>query len=314
MNYSSEYTTLLENIEQRIIFFAVIFINFPGILMNAFNLILFNIYSSSFQRNLRFYSTCQSLIDASSLTLCLLVLFPKQYGVDLTSTSDFACKFLFIATRFTVQSSSWMQVLLAFDRVFCTLFNSKYKLIFGSKYLWGSAIFVLSLIIMSSLTNMAFYIQDFSFNINNQTILRRFCMFDNRFGLFVNFMGFKMRMIIPFCLMIFFNLILIHKVFLPKNQIIKLSKRESNLAFSIVSINFTFLLLNLPLAVQQLCEYLPNTSSPERKAFMSLWQRIGSFIMYSFQAYSFIFYLKFNSIFRKEAFRFAKIFLSQTVQ
>jgi hypothetical protein len=90
-------------------------------------------------------------------------------------------------------------------------------------------------------------------------------------------------------------------VFKRKKKVNTRNKKELNFAITIIALNSIFLFLNSPLVILQIYEYVPSRNTPELTATINLFRTIGVYSALSYQAYTFIFYYKFNKIFKKEA-------------
>jgi hypothetical protein len=297
----SEYATQLNFVTQRLIFYGTLFIIIPGFVLNSINFIIFS--RKAFLENMRFYYRVQSVFDPLNLIVWFFIYFPLVFNTDLTNHSLFACRLIYVIRRIAAQNSAWVQVIISFDRVFSTFFSAKYKQVVGAKYLWGSLVAIVVIIVSTSLINLSFFMRTNEIVVNNQTIVQQQCIVERSIGLVINVSGFLMRAILPFIFMLIANLTLIYKLFWQKSQLNKLSKKEYNFAFTIVFNNFAYLVLNLPLTAQQIYEYLPNTATAEHRALMYMILIIGSCCCCSYWAYSFFIYLKFNKTFKKELFK-----------
>jgi hypothetical protein len=283
----------------------------PGLILNVINFIVF--FRGNFSKNMKFYYSIQSIYDPLNIINWLFTTFPTSLGTDFATHSDFLCKFLFTSRRILAQNSAWLQAMTSIDRVFFTFFNAKYKQMIGPKYLWGSVALIAIFVGSTSMVNLNFYLNVNETIINNRTIIQRRCTVNREIGFIINVSGFLMRAILPFLIMLISNLILIYKLFLHKSNMNKLSKKEYNFAFSIVSNNFAYLLLNLPLTGQQLFEYLPVVNTPEDRAFMNFLLFIGTICCNIYWAYTFLIYLKFNKTYRKELFKMKKGIFNETI-
>jgi hypothetical protein len=301
------YVLQLRRLEERAIFYGTIFMVFPGLLMNILNIVVFN--RRAFAANMRFYYTFLSALDAFNLLVCVVSFVPFSYERGLNFQSDASCKLLSFLRRLGTHSSSWTLVIISFDRVFYIMFNATYRSILGAKYFLSSVTLMLSIVTATSCISFVFMLTETRLNVNNQTLLLLDCVAPRSMGLWVNVSAFLMRAIVPFVLMFTLNLVLIRKLFWIKSQVRKVnsSKKELHFAFTIIAINYVFLLLNLPLIAQQIYEYWPNTDSDDHRARMRLLQVLSGILLYAFHAYTLFFHLKFNIIFRKELLKIIRI-------
>jgi hypothetical protein len=287
-------------IEQTIALYATFVMAFPGLLLNAVNIFMFN--RKAFTKNMRFFYTCESLFDMLNLVYCILTYLPIALNQSLITQSHFACKFISFTRRFASHAPSWILVIITFDRVIGTFYSVKYKSMFGIKYMCLSVSTTLALLFATSTLNLVFTLNESSSTTgaNNRTTTLRECVAPRHLGLLVNVSAFLIRAIVPFLIMFTFNLVLIYKLFWHKSQISRLNKKEYHFAFTIIAFNYIFLFLNLPMTIQQLYEYWPTSSGDEHRALMRFLQVVGGTFMYSFSACTFFFHLRFNVIYKRE--------------
>jgi hypothetical protein len=299
-NLSSTANNVLRirQLEQNFLFYGAFVILFPGLFLNVLNIIIFK--RRAFSRSVKFFYIWQSIIDIFSIAHCLLILFPSSFNQDLAIQSDFMCKYLNIALRYFANASHWYQGMITFDRFFFTLFNSKYKSLNRTKYLWSCVLFILILIFFTSMINLLMQQTQTITIVNNATVIQRQCQAPRSIGLFVNLSGLVMRAVIPLSFMLTFNLILIYKLMLHKSKLNSLKKKDIQFAFSIVILNFVFMLLNTPRTFSQIYDYSPTIVTDEDRALVRFLLRSGLYIMYIYPSYSFVLYVIFNRIFRRQ--------------
>jgi hypothetical protein len=186
-------------------FYGTISIAFPGLILNFLNLLMFR--RKAFTKSLKFFYTSQSLSDIFAIIVSICVFFPMAFNTDWTVRSHFLCKFTWFFRRFSVQLSSWFQVIISIDRIFNILYDAKYKTILGKKYLWLNVIAILIFLAIGNIGNLFYYRQDNTSIVNNQTLISFSCSLTREAGFYVNLVGASLRAIIPFILMFSFNII-----------------------------------------------------------------------------------------------------------
>jgi hypothetical protein len=307
----SEYIVQLRLITQRVLFYSGIFVAFPGLILNTVNFIVY--FKGNFTKSMRFFYSLQSIVDILNIVIWLLVTFLPSLGIDISLQSDFLCKFLFTWRRVMAQSSSWLQVMISVDRLFSTFFSAKYRQVLGAKYLIGSVALIELVIVSTSMINLSFFLNIAVSTVNNQTVIQRTCAPRPGFGFIVNVSGFSIRVVLSFLCMLVANLVLVNKLFIHKSMMNKLSNKEYNFAFALVSNNFAYLLFNLPFSVQQLIEYLPVFNTAEDRAFWNFVSVIGTICIIFYWSYTFLIYLKCNNTFKKELFRMKRRIFNDSV-
>jgi hypothetical protein len=295
----------LKQAQQIVTLLCCLLIMIPGLALNVVNVIIFN--RKAFTTNVRFFYTFQSIGDALALTIAMFVFFPIYIDKDLTIVSEFLCRFIYILRRIGTSLTPILQIMISFDRVFFTLFNSKYKSIVGVGYLLGSLSCVLILVALNASLNASFFLNERIVLVNNQTIIIRECIAPRNLGMILSLSALFTRAIIPFALMLLFNAILIYKLFIQKSQINKWSNKDHSFAVTIIAMNFLFFILNMPLSIQQLYQYWTVIGTDDHRARVRLIEWISAGCVFIFPAYTFLFHLRFNSIFRRELFKVIKV-------
>jgi hypothetical protein len=303
---SSNDLLLLIEIDRKVTFYSAIFVLFPGIVLNFMVLFLFR--NKVFTKSVRFFYTILTLMDLSNLIYVTIIVFPGTISnIDITNQPQFTCKFVVIIIRFLSHASSWSLVVICYDRIFSIFFIDTYKAIFGKKYLYGFSSIALIVSLLSSSINLnAFLGETIIFIEKNRTTIQYRCTFASDIGLLINMSSFILRTILPHFFMFSGNILLIRKLFGNKSQLHKLGRKEYEFGFTIISMNYVYFLLNLPLVIVQIYEYMPFISTIEQRALSNLLYRVAAYIMYANQAYSSFFYLRFNKIFRRTFLKYIK--------
>jgi hypothetical protein len=303
-----EYVQQLSRIVSTITLYGTIFIVFPGLVMNAFNLYIFN-RNRAFTPSVRFFYTFQSLNDINNLINCIIIFFPLSFGVDVGTLSDPICKLSFIMRRFAAHTASWSQVMVSFDRVFSIMFSVKYKNIEGKKYRWTCAALPVLGLLAANMIGLYYTRTETRTTLNNVTTITYRCVLPRSIGFLVSMLTSLQRTVLPFSLMILFNTMLVYSMHAQKRKMqlqrrrqttAQITRREFNFAIPIIALNSLFLLLNTPLMLQQFSEFLINIDSDEHRARINLYRIIGVYCMYAYSALTFLFYTAFNKIFRRE--------------
>jgi hypothetical protein len=304
---SAQFIANIKQIENKFTFYCTLFVVIPGIAMNFANTLVFS--QKEFKKSIRYLFTCLSIIDIFNLTVCVLLFFPQTLDElnQLSIKSNLICKCTAIALRFFTQASSWLQVLISFDRVFSATYPIKYKSQFGTKYVMIALPTLLTILLAASFSNLTFELNQRQTNFNNQTPLFS-CLPPRSVGLALNISGILIRALVPFSLMFTFNSLLIYIIFKKKVQHLNktTNRKEYNLAFTIIGMNYLFLLLNMPLTVLQINEYVVTITNPDQRALVNLLQKISTYLMYLYSAFTFLYYLKFNFIFKRVFYKLTR--------
>jgi hypothetical protein len=313
LQQSNEYVEQISRMVATITLYGTVFIAFPGLVMNAFNIYIFN-RNRAFTRSVRFFYTFQSLGDMSNLLFCVVVFFPLTFAADVGALSDPICKISMILRRYASALAAWSQTILSFDRVLSIVFSVKYKSIEGIKYRWSCAAFTVIGLLMVNLIN-SYYERietktttSTSTTLGGNVTITHKCTTPRSVGFLANMMTTLTRTIMPFALMITFNMMLIYSLRTRKRKMSQQwrnnqnnnNRKEFNFAVPIIALNSLFLLINTPLMLYQLSEFLLNVDSDEHKARMNLYRIVGHYFNFAYSAMAFLFNTALNKLFRRE--------------
>jgi hypothetical protein len=300
----SNQLQLIREIDRIIVFYGGILLGIPGIFLNVLNVIVFN--QKSFSGSVRIFYTFQSIIDGLRILNTMYIQFPTALGQDFTTWSEFMCKFANFFQRVVAHLCSWILVLITIDRMMSILYSLKYKQITGTKYSYTCLCFIFIILSAINWSNFSFSLVANQINVNNQIIVTRSCVLPSQFSAYLNIVGFMVRAVVPFIIMFICNLVLIYELYSQKKRVNKLSRKDFNFALTIVAINYLFFIFSMVLNFQQAWTLFPQSNTDEQRALSLLLNRAGVYFNLIFYSFTFFFYLKFNSIFRKEVLRMLK--------
>jgi hypothetical protein len=300
-----EYLAQMKSIQDGIIFYGTIVLLFPGFVLNVVNMVVFS--RSSFSRNIRFFYMAQSVADTLRVVSSIIQYFPRVLiGTDLNFGVEAICKIINLFNRTFTQAPSWTQVAFSIDRTFNVLFNAKYKMVAGTKYLWSYVVFIGVLVTALCWTSFASTTRVQSAT-SNQTFILLDCSLPSRFITYHELSGFFSRALVPFVLMITFNGVLIHALYTQKKRAKKLNKKDFHFAFVIIALNNAFLLINTPFAIYQVYNQVPNVGTEDHRARMAVFRIAGIYTSLIYPSYTFFLNLKFNKLFRKELLQLTRL-------
>ena len=255
--------------------------------------------------NMGFLYVCQCTVDLFLLLVMLLAVrsWPTIFYYNFQNMSDDLCKLLTYMKRFTVHISSWMTVLITFDRLIFVIHgqNQKFRFMKKKKYL---SLIILVMFICLGIAD----IPNLFFKLTADTkIGNSNC--SGSFGIVFSsdIISTFLRTYIPLFLMLCCNIIMKRKVFDNKLRAVRrrssLSQKENQFTFSVMAYDAYFFLLNFPLAV---C-YIFFDVNLYTGALSGEFGALYNFVFYIFvnlsflqQTFSFFMNLAFNKLFRRE--------------
>lgn len=313
----NDYDKSIENVLYKLnIAFAIVLVTF-GSFGNTFT---FYIYSrSSFKRtSTGFYFSCLAIVNTSALIIFVSRFFYDGiYKDDISSVSDFTCKFFSIALYLFPPLSAWIETAASLDRLAATKFTPLFSSIKRRRF-QVLIVGLIFLILMGVNVPNMIYFQLIDKSNTNKTC--KVCGIQNNspYNLYVlNLLDLFITILIPFILMVMSSLKISLKVFQTKVKVVNIKNTKLNLnkeyqfAATIIGRNILFLLLNLPATVLLIVDihcdlYTFNT----KNIHYDLVYAVASFFSYFNYSNTFIIDIVCNRMFRK---RFIQIFSKKTV-
>ena len=252
--------------------------------------------------NMVFLGIFQSIFDAILLLLVLLVFRSKYlFGINLVNQGDALCKVVTFLRRYIYIASSWMLVLITFDRVIFVLYRYEGRFKFMKNKLILTALIFALLVILAlfNVPNFLFY-----------SDAKLACVSPENIDLVTDIVSIIFRTFLPFALMIVSNLAMILKISKSSRNMFKnttSSRRELQLTFAVMAFNGFFLFVNIPFALYFIFSDVNSYSgamdnNPLFKAQYALCNAVTSSFSFFQQTFSFFMYLIFNKLFRAEFF------------
>jgi hypothetical protein len=278
-----------------------------GLIFNTLSIVLF-LRKSLWETTIGLYNVIIMINCNVIIVLNIIIQFSPAIGYDALLWSNSSCVFLYYASRLTTTFSSWLNVLVALDRLFrITLW---YRVVSIKKKRGQLSLIILTFISLSFmfLPNIFYSIQSKSSIVGNSSQTLQ-CKSINIIETYMDLVRIFMRAIIPFVLIIIINSFLIKRLIQLKSKINKnkISKNEHNFSSSIVALSTFFIISLLPLVVSlimfQIMQKLnmTNTKAYVIANFFYNFSLLVSSYNYCFQ---FLVNMKFNLIFRKEFIMF----------
>ena len=280
-----------------------------GIPSNLFSIFIFARLINT-KTNMGFLYVWQTVIDFLLLTLNLFV-FRSQviFGKSLSSQGEFACRFIQILRRFFTTSSSWIPVMITFDRFIFVCYgnNQRLKFMKRKRTLTGFILVVFVLIIIFNIPSLFYYIS-----------LTGSCTSSALLDIIADTINIVLRTFLPFGVMLILNVIMIRKIFDASRTTFKqnrLSKKESHFTVAVMAYDVYFFVLNFPLCIYYIFYDVNNFKGAVKAndlvftASYNVASAISGSLSLCVQTLSILNYFGFNSLYRQEVFNvFRKIF------
>lgn len=304
------YTAFINKLNTDISTYFVITSSSIGIPLNILNIIVFSrlMYQKT---NMGFLCTCQAIVDLMLFLITLLLArsSPFIFPVSLDTLSDPMCRFIKYIRRLPLHISSWMAVLITFDRVIFILYGNGRKFKFMKKKTSLAAIMAVmftSLAIID-IPNLFFYLPPRTVSANGTLGPATSCTASFPVLFSSDMISIFFRTYIPLGLMLFFNLLMIRKIFNNSRASFKqnsLSRKEFQFTFAVMAFDAYFFILNFPTSVFYILfdvNYYSGafTVNPQFGALYNL--LLGVMVNLSFCEQTFTFFMNFafNKLFRQ---------------
>lgn len=257
--------------------------------------------------NMGFLYTWQASIDLSVLLITFFVARSSSVflSFSLANLNDSMCKFVIFARRYILHASSWMPVLITFDRFTFVLYghSRRFKFLKNKFLLVIIILIMLTLLAILDIPNLMFYLPA---NTSNPS-----CMADRNIVLSSDMISIVLRTYLPFLIMIVLNALMVRKIRESSRRTFKqtaVGRREYHFTLATMAYDAYFLLFNFPLSVF----YIFFDINLYSGAFMN--DRLlaakyslanSAFINFSFceQTLTIFMYVAFNKLFRNELIR-----------
>ena len=296
---NSTYAQYLVKKSNEINNYCVIVQSAIGIPANLLSIVIFARLMRN-KTNMGYLYMWQSVVDLC-LLLCYLLLFQsaQTLGINLYILSNAWCKIITFLRRFILHASSRIAVFITFDRFIFVLYGhtERFKFMKKKRYLTLCIVSILFVIMVLDIPNLFFYI-----SVN--------CIADYEITVLSDIISIFLRTYIPFTLMILFNIVMVKKTFDKSRVAFKrsstnLSRKEYQFTVAVIAYDIFFLILNFPRSIYFIM-YDVNLYSgafngnPLFSANYSVLNAVTSNLATFVQTFSFVTYLAFNKLYRKE--------------
>lgn len=276
-----------------------------GIPCNILSIIVFaRLMMRNNKTNMGYLYIFQCSIDLIMLLFILLVHRSAQtFGVNFYLMSDTTCKLIIFSRRLIFQTSSWMTVLIAFDRFIFILYGhtDRFKFMKKRRNLAAIIFGVFIIISLANILNLFFYVSNSSCTSSNSIVVSS------------DIISILSRTYLPFIFTIVFNIFMVRKIVGRTNQARaslnqnSVNRKENYFTTAVIAYNIYFLVLSLPFSIYYVFYdanlYSGAFSAGSDAVFRSSYALVNSItgsLSFFVQTFSFFTYLTFNKLFRSE--------------
>ena len=281
-----------------------------GIPLNLINIIVFTKLLHQ-KTNMGFLCLCQAIIDLFLLLDFFLLTrsSPLIFPQSLDSYSDFLCRFVKYMRRLPIHLSSWMNVIITFDRFVFILYGNGQKFKFMKKKTSLAAIIIAIFVALAILDipNLLYYLPARKVGIDGSLGPVTTCVATFPVLISTDILSIVFRTYIPLGFMLFFNLLMVRKIFRSSRSSFRqtsLCRKETHFTFAVMAFDVYFFILNFPLSVFYIIydvNYYSGVLSSKSELGALYSMIVGLMVDVSFivQTISFIMNFAFNKVFRQ---------------
>lgn len=237
--------------------------------------------------------------------------YPLTFNIDVLTNSDFVCRLYFFFNRIATSTSIWIQVWLIIERYLSIKYIGRLLFLKKRKSVFIIVGFMALVLIFVNVIQLWYFvdIKTLTNQTTNQTIIiSKKCQCEKNVQ-FVReiFITIIVKCLLPFTIMIIFDVLLIMKIIQSKKNVNRAKykdwlKKESNFAISIIFSNAFFLLTLTPFSFVQIAISLApflQISNPFVLITLNMLFYISGCFYYSYFSFLFLVYLAFNKNFRR---------------
>lgn len=304
---SNPYVSYLYRLNNQFTNIFVIAYSSIGIPCNILSIIIFY-RLTRIKNNMGFLYICQSIVDIIVLLVNLILVrsSPLIFPSNLTNLTDELCKTITFLRRLTLHMSSWITVLITFDRFIFIFYKNQFKQMQNRRFLVGLILVNFTILAALDIPNLLFYL---SLNRNVTFSSYKTCSADFEVVIASDMISLLMRTYIPFFVMLILNAIMIRKIAMSSRRVslrqtLSHHRKDYQFTISVMFVDVFFFVTNLPESVFNLVYdynlYSGNLANSTVRAYFNLLSGIFSSVSLSVQTFSFFIYIAFNLIFRRE--------------
>lgn len=301
------YSLYLQSLNDDITNYYLIVSSSIGIPGNLISLIIFCRLVFTNKTNMGFLYACQTSVDLFLLmaNLFLIRSTPLIFASNLTNLTDSTCKLITFLKRFCNHASSWMTVIITFDRFIFVIYKTRFRWLQRKRALICLILLVFAFITVLDTPNLLFYLSA-NRNITFETYRR--CVGNTDATVSADLIGVIMRTYAPFLVMMIFNALMIQKIMKSSRASLKQnvnSRKEYFFTVAVMAFDVYFFILNAPESIFYVfydINLYSGTFLSNNGFRLTYTVLLGIFTNLSMivQTLSIVMYVGFNRIFRRE--------------
>nr|QVK45681.1 G protein-coupled receptor [Proales similis] len=212
-----------------------------------------------------------ALFDATYLFLAAILLaqFLPGLGIILLFEHELICRTGYFILRATVHMSSWLQVLVSFERFMIINFRAKSHFLRRKSNVYGMMLAMFVLLCLLNSLNLTYTISLLQIPVNgtNQTIKFPVCLTPAEIAVWVKNLTLILRTLAPSLLIFIFNAKTISKIRSSRRSVCsqtsdRLSRADIQFAFTVCILNGLFFVSYLPIVIQYVHESIQQLINP----------------------------------------------------
>ena len=240
----------LNSITRSIVSFACTVVVSIMIFINILNILVFA--RPKLRRSkMAYYNIILSAVNIIALVLGALYYFPRSNGEYFYLKYNLSCLLLSFSLFTIVQMSSWLNVMLAFDRMLCVTSSKHFKWFRNKKKLYRIVIGLFVLLGILNSPNLWWRVEKHLMYdaASNETVSIMMCTSTSSLILTRNTIEILMRIVFPITLEIILSSILVYKLIQIRQRVItsRSLKYEYRFSFMIIMVIMSNLFTQFPL-------------------------------------------------------------------
>ncbi len=240
------------SLADEVIFYYKLLVCIVGLFGNLMNIVV--IQYTKVPKTTRITISILAISDFSFIVLLSpSIIYPKFFKMSYFDLTDITCQLSTFATLFFAFVSGLMVAVLTVERVIAVTFPLHAKLLLSVKrLLFGLFLFILVGLAISIYISSQYVVENFYDENNN--LLYSSCQ-NFELGDWMQYFGVLITMVIPPCIVVLGNIIIIATIVIKKKQISTMTSSsgyqagEIRLVITTISISVSFIILSSPLTL-----------------------------------------------------------------
>ena len=303
-----DYALYLTTVYNTIVYYTCLTVVNIGFASNILN-ILICLRKNIQKTTMGLYNIFMSVSNIMSFMFAYVLYFPESIGAsDIILASYYSCILISFCARVFIQMSSWLNVMVSVDRTICISYPNKFNFIKDKKIITWIVLALFLLMCGLNVPNLYFSIGTQTIFISNETSNQTICGATYEIVLVKYTIIILMRVVLPIVLTVLSNVILIYKLFKSRKNlnITKSLNKDYQFAFTIIMLNFFFIITELPFVLGTMYMFVSNNEDLNYTISLIYFEQaklvfISTFMFSTYMLGSIFFVnLIFNKIIQKE--------------